>query len=228
MPNLRLVPVVIFAASCLLAIKAIGFLVGGPVQSTWNLETEVWQRLAGGAADPDDLLVTGTTPAARPPAPAAPRDMVKGLETAGGSGSERALIERLQERRQELEARARDLELRENLLKAAEQQLDSRLGELKDRDQDGEGEAPDRIKSLVVMYEAMGPKEAARIFDRLEPRTLVDLVNRMNPRKVSEILARMQPEAAERMTLELARGRRPAERAIPATDLRRIDAKNTR
>jgi flagellar motility protein MotE (MotC chaperone) len=72
------------------------------------------------------------------------------------------------------------------------------------------------------MYEAMGPKEAARIFDRLDARTLVDLVNQMNPRKVSEIMARMQPEAAERMTLELARGRAQMDRALPASDLRRI------
>jgi flagellar motility protein MotE (MotC chaperone) len=68
----------------------------------------------------------------------------------------------------------------------------------------------------------MGPKEAARIFDRLDPRTLVDLVNHMNPRKVSEIMAKMQPEAAERMTLELARGR--GGKSLPSTDLKRIDA----
>jgi flagellar motility protein MotE (MotC chaperone) len=71
------------------------------------------------------------------------------------------------------------------------------------------------------MYESMGPKEAARIFDRLDPRTLVDLVNHMNPRKVSEIMAKMQPEAAERMTLELARGRQP-DQGLPPSDLRRI------
>lgn len=111
--------------------------------------------------------------------------------------------------------------MRESLLKAAEKQLDTRIGEMKDGE-DGKVEASERIKALVIMYESMGPKEAARIFDRLDPRTLVDLVNHMNPRKVSEIMAKMQPEAAERLTLELARGR--GGRALPPTDLKRIDA----
>ena len=90
------------------------------------------------------------------------------------------------------------------------------------------GDAPARIKSIVVMYESMGPKEAARVFDRLDSRTLVEIVNQMNPRKVSEILAKMQPEAAERLTLEMARGKAAASQALPPTDLKRIEAKNAR
>lgn len=232
MPNLRLIPVVIFAAVCLLAIKTIGFIAVGdqPVTSAWNPQAEIWNRITGNSFHEDDMIVTGTTPGTTPAAP--PGQPMAALPTVGtapdgsdkepvsDSASERALIERLQERRKELEARARDLELRESLIKAAEKQLDSKIGELHG---DGKDEAaPERIKSLVIMYEAMGPKEAARIFDRLDARTLVDLVNQMNPRKVSEIMARMQPEAAERMTLELSRGRGQADRALPASDLRRI------
>lgn len=255
MSSLRLIPVVVFAATSLLAIKAISFVAVGPVQSTWQIEGEVRKRVAGVPAGVDPI-VTGATPEAKPATPqkAAPQPagqqvaqasqkgappagasqavLVKGQpvprtgESTGNSPSERALIERLQERRQELEARARDLEMREALMKAAEKQIDSRLGELKGAEE-GKTEATDRIKSLVVMYESMGPKEAARIFDRLDPRTLVDLVNHMNPRKVSEIMAKMQPEAAERMTLELARGGKK-DQGLPPSDLRRIGAQNTR
>jgi flagellar motility protein MotE (MotC chaperone) len=237
MPNLRLIPVVIFAALALLAIKTLGFVASvGPVQNSWNLETEVRKRVAGikfGEADP---IVTGATPETKPPEPAkAPPPIAalpkggssaKSKEPQSNSAAERALLERLQERRQELEARARDIEMRENLLKAAEKQIESKIGELKGFEE-GKGEASERVKSLVVMYESMGPKEAARIFDRLDPKTLVDLVNHMNPRKVSEIMAKMQPEAAERMTLELARGK-TAEKTLPASDLKRIDAKAAR
>ena len=233
MPNLRLIPVVIFAAVCLLAIKTIGFIAVGeqPATSAWNPQSEIWNRITGNILHEDDMIVTGTTPGTTPAAP--PGQPMAALPTVGAapdgsdkkpvsdSAAERALIERLQERRKELEARARDLELRESLIKAAEKQLDSKIGELHGGD-GKDAAAPERIKSLVVMYEAMGPKEAARIFDRLDARTLVDLVNRMNPRKVSEIMARMQPEAAERMTLELARGRGQVDRALPASDLRRI------
>jgi flagellar motility protein MotE (MotC chaperone) len=236
--KLRLIPVVVFAALCLLAIKTIGFMGTGNGQhaGSWSLETEIWKRVAGGASG-DDLIITGAAPAPKPK-PAEPENkpmaalpssgapVAKGNEPASGSASEKMLIERLQERRKELEARARDLEMRESLIKAAEKQLDGKIG-----DEDGEGkdeEAPERIKSLVIMYESMGPKEAAKIFDRLEAKTLVELVNQMNPRKVSEIMAKMQPEAAERMTLELARGSGRMEKSLPATDLRRIAPKGAR
>jgi flagellar motility protein MotE (MotC chaperone) len=233
MRNLRLIPVVVFAATCLLAIKTIGFVaVGEPRTADWSAEKELWKRIAGGAPA-DDLIITGAPPDAKPAAPQNQAALSSGMQDGtkdkkelapigAGSPSERALIERLQERRQEIEARARDLEMRENLIKAAEKQLDSRIGQLKAMEGGDSGAAAsDRIKSLVVMYESMGPKEAARIFDRLDPRTLVDLVNHMNPRKVSEIMAKMQPEAAERMTLEIAR-KKPSAEALPASDLRPI------
>lgn len=149
-------------------------------------------------------------------APAAPK-----LEIAGNSyplefgkitsPGERAVLERLQDRRQELDTRSRDIEMRESLLKAAEKRLEAKVGELKDvearvntamgaRDK---AEA-DRFKGIVSMYENMKAKDAARIFDRLDLKILVDVATQMNPRKMSEILAQMSPESAERLTVELA------------------------
>jgi flagellar motility protein MotE (MotC chaperone) len=127
------------------------------------------------------------------------------------SAGERAVLERLQDRSKELDARMRELDMRENLIKAAEKRLESKVVELKDtearvataagaRDQ---AEAQ-RFKGIVAMYENMKPKEAARIFDRLELKILVDVSTQINPRKMSDILAQMSPEAAERLTVELA------------------------
>lgn len=238
MPNLRLIPVVLFAAICLLAIKTVGFVGGGaPAASEANTSGQTWRRIAARALNADEVLFTGATPEAKPAAPqqqppmaALPKTQTPGTKTIdqtapNQSASERALIERLQERRQELDAKSRDLEMRENLIKAAEKQLDTRIEELKELEGKG-GETVARVKNIVVMYESMGPKEAARVFDRMDPKTLVELVNQMNPRKVSEILAKMQPEAAERLTVEMARRRPGADKALPTTDLRRIDAKN--
>lgn len=237
----RLLPIVIFAAVSLLAVKTFGFIASdGRERAAFfsALEQRLFAR-APAAAD-DDLLVTGSAGQARsgqgiqhtlaaqqreqerrtsgplPPPPAIPANV-------GGAPSqaERALAERLQERRQELEARTRDLEMRENLLKAAEKRLDDRIGELKALESKGT-EATDHLKSLVVMYEAMRPRDAARIFDRLDSKVLLEVVNLMNPRKVSEILALMQPEAAERLTVELARRRGEAARNVPSTDLPRV------
>ena len=52
-------------------------------------------------------------------------------QTQPVSPSERAILERLQSRRQELEARAREIDIRESLLKAAEKRIESRVEELK-------------------------------------------------------------------------------------------------
>ena len=74
------------------------------------------------------------------PAPAAPREdgsaggerhgasRAKGILSAG----ERAVLESLQQRRQELETRAREIEVRDSLLKAAEKRIEQRLQELKE------------------------------------------------------------------------------------------------
>ncbi len=133
-----------------------------------------------------------------------------GQPQVGGSAAERALLEKLKDRRGEIEARDRDLELRDNLLRMSERKLDERIGELRTLEgqlgqSNAKSDAKTRYKPLVVMYESMKPKEAARVFDRLDVRILIDLVGHMNPRKVSEILAVMEPAAAEKLTVALAR-----------------------
>jgi flagellar motility protein MotE (MotC chaperone) len=127
------------------------------------------------------------------------------------SPGERAVLERLQTRRQELDTRSREMEMRENLLKAAEKRLEDKVSELKD----AEGRVntamgtrdkveAERFKGIVSMYENMKPKDAARIFDRLDMKILVDVSTQIKPQKMSEILAQMTPDNAERLTVELA------------------------
>ena len=61
-----------------------------------------------------------------------------------------------------------------------------------------------QIKSLVKVYENMKPKDAARIFNRLEMDILLDVVERMKEKKMAPVLAQMSPEKAEALTVELA------------------------
>lgn len=127
------------------------------------------------------------------------------------SAAERAILERLQERRRELEARARELDMREALVKAEEKRLEARVAELKEIEErlGGNGERKDeaeaaRFKSLVTMYENMKAKDAARIFDRLDLKILIEVAAQINPRRMADILAQMSPEAAERLTVAFA------------------------
>jgi flagellar motility protein MotE (MotC chaperone) len=127
------------------------------------------------------------------------------------SGAERAILERLQERRQELDARARELDIREGLIAAAEKRVEGKIGELKQAEaQLGTAEQKKdeaeiaRLKSLVTMYENMKPRDAAKIFDHLEMSVLIEVASQINPRKMSDILALMSAETADRLTVELA------------------------
>jgi hypothetical protein len=98
----------------------------------------------------------------------------------------------------------RELEMRERLLNSAEKEARRRVGDLKALEEKNGGpagkhaiEEAKAIKNLVIMYEAMKPKDAARVFDRLGLDVLVPVVQQMNPRKMSEVLAAMAPDRAE-------------------------------
>ena len=77
------------------------------------------------AAKPDAAPAPNSAAAPETPAAAAP-------DTPKLSAGERAVLESLQQRRQELETRAREIDVRDSLLKAAEKRIEMRLQELKD------------------------------------------------------------------------------------------------
>jgi flagellar motility protein MotE (MotC chaperone) len=148
------------------------------------------------------------------------------------SAGERAVLESLNQRRQELEARARELDLRENLLTATEKRVEARLAEIKETEarinatvhKKDEAEAA-RFKSLVSMYENMKAKDAAKIFDRLDMRVLLELASQINPRRMSDILAQMSPDVAERLTGEIAARAGAVQKPAATPDLPKIEGR---
>jgi flagellar motility protein MotE (MotC chaperone) len=127
------------------------------------------------------------------------------------SPSEKALLERLGERRQQLEMRDNDLDTREKLLETTEKKIEQRINQLKELEERAASAATKKaenegqtLKNVVVMYEAMKPKDAAKVFDRLSLDILVPVVLQMSPKKMSEVLAVMTPETAEKLTVALA------------------------
>lgn len=185
--------------------------ITGSVGENKEAKPEEKKPAEGAAApDPAEQLKITTKP------PENPKLEVGGAEYKIEPGhinspGERAILERLRDRSQTLDARNRELEMRENLLKAAEKRVEGRVKELKTIQShvDGATEAQEqteqaRFKSIVAMYENMKAKDAARIFDRLDLKILVEVTTLINPRKMSDILAQMTPEAAEKLTVELA------------------------
>jgi flagellar motility protein MotE (MotC chaperone) len=247
--DIRVIPVVLIAISGLAVLKIVGLVIDGgyvfdyqPHSSkrSWAQET---LHFPGGKADITGSLNEKPKDSEKPkdeaavPPVAAPETarpdgtLVYPEQTQPISASERAILERLQSRRQELEARAREIEIRESLLKAAEKRVESRVEELKAvesrintaTEHKAENDAS-RFKGIITMYEAMKPKDAAKVFDRLEMSVLIEIASQIAPRKMSDILGLMSTEAAERLTVELAR-RAGSDKSASAADLPKIEGK---
>lgn len=220
MRDLRLLPIVTLAAGGLLFLKAVGILSG---DVTGPRPVRAQDTSIPGIESPADAnITTGATPAAAPAAPAAPAaaparpgqptPLPAQNQPPAISSSERAILERLQERRQELDTRHRELDMRENLLRATERRLEQRANELRELEtriaglEQRRDEAEQaRFRGVVSMYESMRPKDAARIFDTLDMSVLIEVARAMRPPKLADVLAQMQAEQAKRLTTELAR-----------------------
>jgi flagellar motility protein MotE (MotC chaperone) len=246
--DIRVIPVVLIAIFGLAVLKVAGLVIDGgyvfdyqpkSTKRSWAQESF---NFPGGKPDPSDI--TGSVAAKKEEAP--PKPAVSAPETAKPpdgttvlypdpaqpvSASERALLERLQARRQELEARAREIDIRENLLKSAEKRIEGKVEELKAVESrigvatEQKKEADDaRLKGLITMYEGMKPKDAAKVFDRLEMGVLFEIASKIAPRKMSDIMGLMSPEAAERLTIEMAR-RAGSDKSAAAAELPKIEGK---
>ncbi|MGY0573001.1 MotE family protein [Bradyrhizobium sp. RDM12] len=243
--NIRVIPVVLVAVAGLATLKVAGLVINGGyvfdyqpnhVKKSWAQENLNFP----GGEDPD---ITGSTHGApkEAPKPAAPETKPEGtpinMDEAQPqvSASERAVLERLQARRQEIESRQREIDIRESLLKSAEKRIEGKVEEMKAVESrinatQAEQKAAEaqRLKGLVTMYEGMKPKDAARVFDRLEMGVLIEIASAIAPRKMSDILGLMSSEAAERLTVEMARrANGGGDQAASAGDLPKIDGKPT-
>jgi flagellar motility protein MotE (MotC chaperone) len=244
----RIIPTVLIAISCLVVLKIAGLLLDGgyiltdspPPKTSWA-EENLGFPTGRPAIDMSD--VTGSVSAkkeekpetkeakAEEPPPQPDGQVIYPEPGRPVTASERAVLERLQSRRQELEARAREIDIRESLIKSAEKRIEGKTEELKAvearigaaTEQKKEAEAA-RFKGIITMYEGMKPKDAARVFDRLELPVLYDIASQINPRKMADILGQMKPEAAERLTVELAR-RASGDKASAAAELPKIEGR---
>ncbi|NEU97303.1 MotE family protein [Bradyrhizobium uaiense] len=256
--DIRVMPVVLVAIFGLMVLKIAGLVLDGgyvfaddapPAGPSWAQQNFNFPGAGRTAvvtsrikADPGDITgsVEGkdakkdeppkpAAPAAEPPKPdGVPINLDAPPQV---SASERAILERLQARRQELETRAREVDIREGLLKAAEKRIEAKVEEAKANDAKANADAAAkteaeaaRFKGIVTMYENMKPKDAAKVFDRLEMGVLYQIASQIQPRKMSDILGLMQPEAAERLTVELAR-RAGGDKSASTDDLPKIEGK---
>ena len=146
--DIRVIPVVLVAIFGLAVLKVAGLVIDGGYVFDYQPQSRPRSPgrrkpstfRAAGKADPADI--TGSVAAKKEEAPkpaaaaagSAEARRRRGLSRAEPqpvSASERAILERLQARRQELEARAREIDIRESLLKSAEKRIEAKVEEMK-------------------------------------------------------------------------------------------------
>jgi len=127
------------------------------------------------------------------------------------SPTEIELLQSLSKRRAELDQRSEELDQRDLLLKATEQRVQEKIDKLQQMQAQIDtalgkvDEQEDlRLASLVRIYEAMKPQEAAAIFDKLEQPVLMQVLTRMKDRSVAAILPHLDGDKARAITTALA------------------------
>lgn len=222
--RLRLMPVAIAAAIGLLGIKLADawLVVDAPVPVARA------QTTAPKAATPAAPTAPAAAPAAAPAGNAAPPPAADKKHAAAAppgadkppvdplsmSPSEVELLQKLAERRAELDKRAAEISQREVVLQAAEKRIDEKIAKLETLKKDIGGivdkqsaEDQARLESLVKIYSTMKPVDAARIFSQLDMPVLLGVVEHMKERIAAPILAAMDPGKAKAVTLALAERR---------------------
>lgn len=220
--RIKFLPLTIFAATLMLTVKIGDIWDGfdGHINGTIQVSEAIAQPAEEDAKPAaKDGQPTAGEKTAEQAVPAALKDEPQGQisklitnDPTLLTPAEIDLLQQLAERRQVLESREQEFELRTGLLAAAESRIDKKVEELKvlretisgliktfDAQQDA------KLLSLVKIYENMKPKEAAKIFEELEMDTLLEVAERMKERKLAPIMAKMDPEKARDMTVELSR-----------------------
>lgn len=210
-PIVRVLPVLIFCGVLMLSVRV----------------TDLFLGLTGlGSVSVAPLQAQQTTPPAPPPpAPAAAPAPAAPLTdpNEGRTPTELDVLEKLRDRHAALDARERDVERREETLRAAESQIDRKIAEMKTLQSTIEGllrqyndQEDSKMRSLVKIYENMKPKDAAKIFEQLDMSILLEVLERMKEQKVAPILAEMDPMKAKSVTAEMAQRRQMPAPSTPA------------
>jgi flagellar motility protein MotE (MotC chaperone) len=117
----------------------------------------------------------------------------------------------LADRRDVLEQRKRELDLRANIIAATEKRVDDKIVQLKTMQSrieamlgQRDAKEAEQLDGLVKVYTAMKPKDAARIFAALDDTVRIGVASRMKADIMAGILAALPSDVAQKLTVELA------------------------
>lgn len=210
--RVRLLPALIGAAGVLMLLR-----IGAMASSTDETPAPEVETAATESANAPTVEgpVTPTADAPAATTESAPLALASEPKSASvqqaQTKGEAEILQNLSERRSALEARERDVAMREQLMGATEKRVEERLVELKGLEEklntmlakrDEEEEA--QITSLVKTYENIKPTDAAKIFNKLDRTIMLTVASRMKPAKIGAVMAAMEPQRAQELTVLLA------------------------
>lgn len=213
-PIIRLLPVLVGVASLMLSVRIHDVWLGATDWPVFLLGSNLEAQQPPRNAAPESAKPEAAPPAASPTPAAGEAPSPMAPAAPAMTPSELEVLQKLTDRRKQIDAREQEVIRREELLKAASDQIDRKVAELKTLQntiqnllQQYNDQEDTKMKSLVKIYENMKPKEAAKIFEQLDMPILLDVVERMKEQKVSPILAEMDPSKAKTVTTEMAQQR---------------------
>jgi flagellar motility protein MotE (MotC chaperone) len=113
-------------------------------------------------------------------------------------------LQKLNDRKKELDAREEELNRMETELAVQKQELDKRLKELEEMRTKISGILEDRVKvdaekvdTLVQMYSNMKAPQAAKVFETMDEDLAVEILGRMKKKNAADIMNLLKPEKAQ-------------------------------
>lgn len=205
--KIRLLPLTIIIMSMVLGIKIVDFSFGiasiaeasEPEQAAQATDADQKKSETEGVKPPENVVESVA-------------EKVEPLQISSiPTRKEIEYLQKLSQRREELNRRSQELDDRENLLEAVELRIVERTNSLKKIKETIEGllkqhdeREKAQLASLVKIYSAMKAKEAAKIFDNLDEEVLIAIVKNMKEKQMGAILAKMNLDKAKKLTISLA------------------------
>ena len=226
--DVRLLPAVIAIGAILFALKAGGLAFTASAATAPPAAKPAAAAPAKPASADPLAAIAAALPV--PPKSAKPAETSKAadelnpdLAATGVSSAEMDVLTSLADRRDALEQRQRELELRANVIAATEKRVDDKIAQLKGLQARieamlGQRDAKEleQLDGLVKIYTAMKPKDAARIFAALDDNVRNGVAGRMKPDTMAGIMAALPAEIAQKVSLALAqRYKLPGDASAP-------------
>ena len=179
---------------------ALAFVLGGKIALVVLAQGEGRALASGAAAKTEPAGAVATASVAEP-----------GAAFGNVRPDVRALLEALEKRQRELEAREREVASKEERLTLYEKDVTAKVASLEEIEKRLSARAKAATQavdaaaeSLAKIYGAMKPEAAAPILDRLDDPTVLTIFRRMKEKQVGEILPLMTRERAIALTQALA------------------------